>query len=230
MREIVLDTETTGVDAESDRIVEIGCVELVNSFPTGRTKQYYINPERPCSRGAFEVHGLSDEFLAKQPVFSAIVEDFCDFVGDARLVIHNASFDVAFLNAEFRRCGKPAIEQHTVVDTLALARRKHTGASNSLDALCQRYGIDNAKRTKHGALLDSELLSEVYIELMGGKQADLALAAVTVTSIVATDGGAVIRAPRPFVSRLTDEERAAHLAFIATLGEKAIWRNYVRGE
>jgi DNA polymerase III subunit epsilon len=227
MREIVLDTETTGTDpGAGDRIIEIGCVELVNQFPTGRTFHAYINPQRAVSQGAFNVHGLSEAFLADKPVFAAIAEPFLEFVGDGRLVIHNAGFDIAFLNAEFARTGHPALDMVRVVDTLSLARRKHPGAPNNLDALCARYGIDNSRRTKHGALLDAELLSEVYIELIGGKQADLGLslrpAAMARSSIV------IAARERVTITRLTDDEREAHLAFIATLGASAIWRDYVR--
>jgi DNA polymerase III subunit epsilon len=227
MREIVLDTETTGTDpAAGDRIIEIGCVELVNQFPTGRSFHAYINPQRSVSQGAFNVHGLSEAFLADKPFFAAVAGPFLEFVGDGRLVIHNAAFDIAFLNAELARMGHPAFDLSRAIDTLSLARRKHPGAPNNLDALCARYGIDNSRRTRHGALLDAELLSEVYIELIGGKQADLGLslrpAAVAQSSIV------VIARERVFVSRLTAVEREAHLAFIASLGESAIWRDYVR--
>src|SRR5918992_3682117 len=175
LREIVLDTETTGTDPAGDRIVEIGCVELVNYIPTGRTYHVYVNPQRPVSQGAFEVHGLSDGFLADKPVFAAIAPDFMEFVRDARLVIHNAAFDIGFLNAELGRCGHPAFVLDKAACTLTLARRKHPSAPNNLDALCPRYSIDNSRRTKHGALLDAEILAEVYIELIGGKQAGLDL-------------------------------------------------------
>src|SRR5215204_5083625 len=230
MREIILDTETTGTDpGAGDRIVEIGCVELVNQFPTGRTFHVYVNPQRSISQGAFNVHGLSEAFLADKPVFAAVAEPFLEFVGDGRLVIHNAAFDIAFLNAEFARTGHPALDMMRVVDTLSLARRKHPGAPASLDALCARYGIDNSRRTKHGALLDAELLSEVYIELIGGKQADLGL---SLRLSAAAQSSIVIAArQRAVVTRLTEAEREAHLAFIASLGESAIWRDYVkRGE
>ncbi len=177
MREIVLDTETTGTDpAAGDRVIAIGCVELVNHVPTGRTYHVYLNPERAVSAGAQGVHGLSNAFLADKPVFAAVADELLAFIGDGRLVIHNAGFDIAFLNAEFARTGHPALGLQGVIDTLSLARRKHPGASNSLEALCARYGIDNSHRTKHGALLDAEILAEVYIELIGGKQADLGLA------------------------------------------------------
>ena len=227
MREIILDTETTGTDpGAGDRIVEIGCVELVNQFPTGRTFHVYVNAQRSISQGAFNVHGLSEAFLADKPVFAAVAEPFLEFVGDGRLVIHNAAFDIAFLNAEFARTGHPALDMMRVVDTLSLARRKHPGAPASLDALCARYGIDNSRRTKHGALLDAELLSEVYIELIGGKQADLGL---SLRPSAAAQSSIVIAArERVAISRLTDAERETHLAFIATLGASAIWREYVR--
>lgn len=232
LREIVLDTETTGTDARlGDRIIEIGCVELLNHIPTGVYRHLYVNPQRPVSAGAFAVHGLSDAFLADKPLFADIAADLIAFLGDARLVIHNAAFDVGFLNAEFERLGaaKPApIALDDVVDTLALARRKHPGAGNSLDALCTRYGIDNTRRTKHGALLDAQILAEVYIELLGGKQADLGLVAL---ASPAARGPAITVAaavgPRPARSRLTDAEREAHAAFVAGLGEGAVWRDYL---
>jgi DNA polymerase III subunit epsilon len=227
MREIVLDTETTGTDpGAGDRIIEIGCVELVNQFPTGRTFHVYLNPQRSVSQGAFNVHGLSEAFLADKPVFAAVAEPFLEFVADGWLVIHNAGFDIAFLNAEFARSGHPPLEMLRVVDTLSLARRKHPGAPNNLDALCARYGIDNSRRTKHGALLDAELLSEVYIELIGGKQADLGL---SLRPSAAAQSSIVVGArERITITRLTEAEREAHLTFIATLGERAIWREYVR--
>ncbi len=229
MREIVLDTETTGVEAlGGDRVVEIGCVELVNHCPTGRSFHQYINPERPMSEGAFKVHGLSDAFLAPQPVFAAIADEFAAFIDGARLVIHNAAFDVGFLNMEFQRVGRPPIEPSLVVDTLSMARRKHPGASNSLDALCTRYGIDNSRRTRHGALLDAEILAEVYIELIGGKQASLGLGA-------GEPGGSGlvpvrIERPqrlRPLAPRLDEATIAAHEAFIRSLGKNQLWRGYL---
>ncbi len=230
MREIVLDTETTGVEANGgDRIVEIGCVELVNHCPTGQSFHVYINPERAMSEGAFKVHGLSDEFLADKPIFGAVAEEFAAFIEGAKLVIHNAAFDIGFLNMEFRRIGLGPIEQHRVVDTLAMARRKHPGASNSLDALCSRYGIDNSRRTKHGALLDSEILAEVYIELIGGKQTTLGLGPV--------DGGTQAdpsmaaaekpRRRRPLDPRLDEAAIAAHEAFVRSLGKTMLWRGYL---
>jgi DNA polymerase-3 subunit epsilon len=232
LREIVLDTETTGTDpATGDRLVEIGCVELLNHIPTGRQFHVHLNPERAVSAGALAVHGLSDAFLADKPVFAAVVDEFEDFLGDGRLVIHNAAFDVGFLNAELARTRRPPIPFARVVDTLALARRKHPGASNSLDALCSRYGIDNSRRTKHGALLDAEILAEVYIELIGGKQADLGLSvrpqAPILYSLKSVPPG---KAPRPVaVLRLTEVELRAHEAFVASLGEEALWREYLGG-
>lgn len=230
MREIVLDTETTGVEAlKGDRVVEIGCVELVNHCPTGRNFHVYINPERAMSDGAFRVHGLSDAFLADKPVFAAIAGDFAAFIADARLVIHNAAFDVGFLNMEFGRLGLPAIAPERVVDTLAMARRKHPGAANSLDALCSRYGIDNSRRTKHGALLDAEILAEVYIELIGGKQTTLGLGLGTAVAGAVAGLAVAIERPvrlRPLAPRLSDEERAAHEAFVMKL-KAPLWRGYL---
>ena len=230
LREIVFDTETTGTDpGAGDRVIEIGGVELVNSFPTGRTFHVYVNPQRAVAQGAFEVHGLSDAFLADKPVFAAVADEFLDFVGDAKLVAHNAGFDLAFLNAEFARTGHPPIEVGRVVDTLALARRKHPGAPNNLDALCSRYGVDNTRRTKHGALLDAEILSEVYIELLGGKQADLGLSLALGPASAANGEPIVLRErSRAPILRLTEGERDAHLAFIATLGPSPLWRDYIK--
>jgi DNA polymerase-3 subunit epsilon len=232
LREIVLDTETTGTDhAKGDRVIEIGCVELLNHIPTGKSYHVYINPECPVSAGALAVHGLSDEFLSDKPVFAAIADEFVEFIRDARLVIHNAAFDVGFLNAEFARTGHPAIDMAGVVDTLTMARRKHPGAANNLDALCSRYGIDNSKRTKHGALLDSEILAEVYIELIGGRQVgfDLSMQSPGRNGFAAQKAASVPREarPRPMLSRLTDAERAAHEAFIQTLGSNPLWREYI---
>ncbi len=230
LREIVLDTETTGTDhAAGDRVIEIGCVELINHIPTGESYHVYINPQRPVSAGALAVHGLSDAFLADKPVFADIAEAFTTFIGDARLVIHNAAFDVGFLNAEFRRTGHALIENERVLDTLAMARRKHPGAPNNLDALCNRYNIDNSRRTKHGALLDAEILAEVYIELLGGKQTDLGLAVTSARSIVLETGVGGRRTGERRVAppRLTEAERAAHAAFIATFKDAPIWRDYI---
>lgn len=233
LREIVLDTETTGTDhAAGDRVIEIGCVELINHIPTGETYHVYINPQRPVSAGALAVHGLSDAFLADKPLFAEIADAFADFIRDSRLVIHNAAFDVGFLNAEFGRTGHPRIENDRVLDTLALARRKHPGAPNNLDALCNRYDIDNSRRTKHGALLDAEILAEVYIELIGGKQTDLGLAVTTargaVSAAAALAGSSVERRPAP--SRLSDSEREAHARFLSGFKGEPVWREYIAGE
>ena len=177
MREIVLDTETTGLDPlRGDRLVEIGCVEIFNRMPTGQTYHVYINPERDMPMEAFNVHGLSTEFLASKPLFTEVVDEFLAFIGDTPLVIHNASFDISFINAELDRIKRKAIPKDRLVDTLLLARRKHPGVSNRLDDLCSRYQIDNSRRTKHGALLDAELLAEVYIDLVGARQSQLLLA------------------------------------------------------
>ena len=228
-REIVFDTETTGRDAAAgDRIVEIGCVELVNHIPTGQHYHTYLNPQRAVEPGAFAVHGLSNDFLAKHPVFAEVADRFMAFVGEARLVIHNAAFDMSFLNAELNRLKRPPLPMDRAIDTLSLARRKHPGASHSLDALCGRYGIDNTRRTKHGALLDAEILAEVYIELLGGKQADLGLAPVRATASAAGAlAGQVRRRPREAASRLTDAERTAHRVFVAGLGANPLWAAYL---
>lgn len=228
-REIILDTETTGLDpAEGHRLVEIGCVELLNFIPTGNVFHVYINPERDMPLEAFNVHGLSAEFLADKPLFAEVAEEFVQFVAGARLVIHNASFDMRFLDAELEGVGRAKISREFVVDTLQLARRKHPGGSNSLDALCARYGIDNSRRTKHGALLDAEILAEVYVELMGARQAQLGLSSVGANAGQAA-GRAEYRAKqrsRPLASLITDEEQTAHARFIDEMGEKALWRTY----
>jgi len=226
VREIILDTETTGLDpATGDRIVEIGALELLNHLPTGRTFHVYINPERDMPREAEAVHGLSAAFLKDKPVFAAIAQEFLDFIGDATLIIHNASFDMAFLNSELSFLRFPSIPPERVVDTLHIARQKHPGASNSLDALCRRYGIDNSRRTKHGALLDSELLAEVYLELIGGRQTALILEATRTKRTTTMVAAPILQQrPLPLPSRLTPEERQAHAAFVASLGEQAIWK------
>ncbi len=227
-REIVLDTETTGLSpAAGDRLVEIGCVELINHIPSGRHYHVYINPQRSMPEEAFRVHGLSEEFLADKPLFKDVAADFLQFLGDAQLVIHNASFDIGFLNAELERAGRPPLG-NPVLDTVHLAREKHPGARVSLDALCKHYGIDNSRRTLHGALLDSEILAEVYLELIGGKQVSLALIAENrVTGADAIANRAVARPrPNPLPPRITAEELAAHNAFIAKLGDEAIWAQY----
>ena len=229
MREIIFDTETTGLDARADRIIEIGGVELVNRFPTGRTFHHYINPQgRQVHPDALAVHGITDAQLADKPTLDMIAADFVSFFDGSRLVAHNACFDMGFVNAELARIGAATIEAERVVDTLALARRKHPMGPNSLDALCRRYGIDNGHRTKHGALLDSELLAEVYIELIGGKQAALGLeiveeispSGVTAISVEMT----IVTRERPLPARLTEAERAAHAELVAQLGEAAVWK------
>jgi DNA polymerase-3 subunit epsilon len=228
MREIIFDTETTGLDSREDRIIELGGVEMVNRFPTGRTFHFFINPQgRQIHADAQAVHGISADQLADKPVFGAIVDEFVELIDGAKLVAHNANFDIGFINAEFARIGRPPVAPELVIDTLALAKRKHPMGPNSLDALCRRYGIDNSHRTKHGALLDSELLAEVYIELIGGKQAALTLDNTTVAaaSAILVEQTDVVIAPRPapLPSRLSDAERAAHAALVETLGEKAVW-------
>jgi DNA polymerase-3 subunit epsilon len=230
LREIVLDTETTGTDhAKGDRVIEIGCVELLNHIPTGKSYHVYINPECPVSSGAFAVHGLSDEFLKDKPVFAAVADEFAEFVRDARLVIHNAAFDIGFLNAEFARTGHTQFNLSDAIDTLSMARRKHPGAANNLDALCTRYGIDNSRRTKHGALLDAEILAEVYIELIGGRQVGFDLSLRPAARSRAAQGriAAQDARPRTLISRLTEAERAAHEAFIQSLGPNTLWREYL---
>ena len=232
LREIVLDTETTGTEAKGgDRLIEIGAVELLNHIPTGRTFHRYCNPQRAVSEGAFNVHGLSDAFLADKPVFADIVGELVAFLADGRLVIHNAPFDVGFLNMEYARLGAnapPPIRLEDVVDTLPMARRKHPGAANNLDALCSRYGIDNTKRTKHGALLDAQILAEVYVELLGGKQTSLGLMEAAAAPIPGSVANAALpAAPRSYRSRLTETERARHDGFRATLGPAAIWADYI---
>lgn len=225
MREIILDTETTGLDpAKGDRIVEIGAIELFDHVATGKTFHAYINPERAMPAEAQAVHGLGDAFLKDKPVFAAVAADFIAFVGDSQLVIHNASFDLAFLNAELGYLGYAAIDAGRVIDTLAIARRKFPMAPVSLDALCKRFGIDTSHRSKHGALLDSELLSLVYLELLGGRQISLSLASSQQSSqqTQASQISATIR-PHPLPSRLTEEEILRHRILVAGLGEKSLW-------
>ncbi|MGB3867632.1 MAG: DNA polymerase III subunit epsilon [Xanthobacteraceae bacterium] len=229
MREIVLDTETTGLDPlRGDRLVEIGCVEIFNRMPTGQVYHCYINPERDMPEEAFAVHGLSTEFLAGHPKFAEVVDAFLAFIGDAPLVIHNASFDIGFINAELSRLSRAAILRDRLVDTLLLARRKHPGVSNRLDDLCSRYAIDNSRRTKHGALLDAELLAEVYVDLIGARQSQLVLSRA---SAIRRGGGDAPRRqrPEPLTPRVSADDRAAHRAFVATLGDKPIWHEYAAG-
>lgn len=221
MREIVLDTETTGFDPlKGDRVAEIGCVELVNHLPTGVTFHRYINPERDMPDDAFKVHGLSNEFLSDKPIFAEVVADFLEFIGDATLVIHNAEFDMKFLNAEFARLGFATLPMSRAIDTLAVARKKFPGAQASLDALCRRFEIDNTQRTFHGALLDSELLAEVYLQLIGGRQPGFELGASSGKGEVSVAVVREHRTPRPHVA--APEELEAHAAFVAKL-KKPIW-------
>ena len=244
MREIALDTETTGIDpADGHRVVEIGAIELMNLLPTGRVYHQYINPERPMPKEAENIHGLSSDFLRDKPVFARIAPAFLEFIGDAQLVIHNAAFDMRMLNAEFTRLGQPVLPMSRTVDTLEIARKRFPGAQASLDALCRRFGVDNSGRQKHGALLDTELLAEVYLELMGGRQQGLVLDAAPTIAPSAelageqmagqssapggdTAAGAGHRAPprpHPLPPLITQAEQAAHDAFIAEMGDRALW-------
>jgi DNA polymerase-3 subunit epsilon len=229
MREIVMDTETTGLDPlRGDRLVEIGCLEIFNRMPTGQTFHVYVNPERDMPQEAFNVHGLSADFLSTKPLFHEVVDDFMAFIGDSPLVIHNGMFDLGFINAELDRIKRPPVPRDRLVDTLLLARRKHPGVSNKLDDLCARYAIDNSRRTKHGALLDSELLAEVYIDLIGARQSQLILA----DEAPAQRTGSINDAPRrqreiALAPRVTEADRAEHRAFVATMGDKAIWNEFL---
>jgi DNA polymerase-3 subunit epsilon len=228
MREIVLDTETTGLDpGQGHRLVELGCIELVNRIPTGATFHVYLNPERDVPAEAAAIHGLTTEFLRDKPRFLEVVDDFLAFIGEeAPLVIHNAAFDHGFLCAELKRVERILIARERLVDTLMLARRKHPAGPNRLDDLCARYGIDNSRRTKHGALLDAEILAEVYVELIGARQAVLGLAESGERRLTG-EGAAALRArPIALAPRVSEAERAAHREFIASLGENALWREY----
>lgn len=240
MREIVLDTETTGFEpSEGDRIVEIGAIELHNHMPTGRTYHQYINPKRSMPAEAFSVHGIGPDLLVDprppekgevilkdKPVFADVAQAFVDFIGDAKLVIHNAAFDMKFLNAELGWLNRPLLPMDQALDTLAIARRKYPGSPASLDALCRRFNIDNSNRTLHGALLDSEILAEVYLELIGGRQPDLVLAGQN-TEKSKTKGVSDWRPmprPTPLASKINATEADAHAAFIDALGENALWK------
>jgi DNA polymerase III subunit epsilon len=232
MREIVLDTETTGLDPyQGHRVIEIGCIELMNRIPSGLTFHRYINPERDVPAEAASIHGISGDFLKDKPLFAEIVDEFVAFVGDSPLVIHNAAFDIGFINAELERAKRPVLTRERLVDTLLLARRKHPGSSNRLDDLCGRYGIDNSRRTKHGALLDAELLAEVYLELIEARQAQLGLIeAGTVTALSQRIAIAVRPRLTALAPRISEEEREAHRRFVASLGANAIWRDYLPKE
>lgn len=233
LREIVLDTETTGLDAKKgDRLIEIGCIELINRTPTGVEFHAFVNPEgRDVHPDAERIHGIKTSFLRDKPVFVGIVDDFLGFIATSTLVIHNANFDVGFINMELERIGRAAINMDRVVDTLTLARRKHPAGPNTLDALCKRYGIDNTKRIKHGAIVDSLLLAEVYVELLGERQAMLGLAQNPQASAGGPSGrsqkAVAATRPAPLKPRLTAADEAAHAAFIATLGDKALWKRYL---
>ncbi|MEO6013486.1 MAG: DNA polymerase III subunit epsilon [Devosia sp.] len=227
-REIVFDTETTGLSPfTGDRVVEIGCVELINHIPTGRHFHKYLNPERAMTEDAFRVHGLSDEFLRDKPRFAEIADEMLAFFGDATLIAHNAPFDMSFLGFELEKAKRPTMT-NVVIDTVTLAREKHPGARVSLDALCRHYGIDNSRRTLHGALLDSEILADVYLELIGGRQVALAL----VEDVRVSTAGTIFVAkpapprPAPLSPRLDPEQLAAHLSLIRTMGEAALWGYY----
>ena len=228
MREIVLDTETTGLDPfDGHRVVEIGCVELVNCIPSGRVWHCHVNPEREVPYQALEVHGLSTEFLRDKPRFAELADDMLAFIEGAVLVMHNAAFDFGFLNAELERVARPLLKWDRVVDTLALARRRHPGAPCSLDALCRRYGVDLSEREKHGALLDCRLLAAVYVELVGGHQARLDFAINGAqAALLGANAEAIQPRPRPLAPRLSAAEIEAHRAFVATLGAEALWLRY----
>lgn len=227
MREIVMDTETTGLDPfTGHRIVEIGAVELLNHIPTGNFYHQYINPQRDMPEEAFNVHGLSEEFLGSKPLFADIAQEFLKFIDDGILIIHNAPFDMKFLNAEFSWIDVEQLSMDRVIDTLALARKRYPMGPNSLDALCRRYGIDNSKRDKHGALLDSELLADVYMELIGGRQTMLGLTSDNQQTEKKVEVGQiqVSARPVPLAGRLSQSEIDAHNDMVAGLGEKALWR------
>lgn len=227
MREIILDTETTGLDPfDGHRIVEIGCVELINSISTGRTWHCHVNPERDMPHQAFEVHGLSAEFLSDKPRFGEVVDDMLGFIEGAMLVMHNAAFDFGFLNAELDRLKRPLLRWDRIVDTLALARRRLPGSPCSLDALCRRYNVDLSEREKHGALLDCRLLAAVYVELVGGHQARLEFAANGGQGAILQTNEAIQPRPTPLAPRLTTAEMDAHQAFVSTLGSGALWLRY----
>jgi len=225
MREIVFDTETTGFEpSDGHRIVEIGLVELMEHLPTGKELRFYLNPEREVPIESQRVHGLSNEFLADKPLFAEVADEFLDFIGDAPLVIHNASFDIKFINAELARVGKPAIPLHRAIDTIEIARRKLPGARYSLDELCKRFAIDLSARTKHGALLDCQLTAQVYLELIGGRQRGLSLAPVEIAASASEGLGPARQRPAPLASLVTQDERTRHAAFIAKeLGDKPVW-------
>lgn len=232
MREIVLDTETTGLDPQDGhRIVEIGAVELYNHVPTGNVYHQYINPLISMPDQAFAIHGLSDEFLSDKPKFSEIAKEFLDFIGSAKLVIHNAAFDIKFINAELKSIDEEEITFDRATDTLAIARKKFPGSPASLDSLCRRFKIDNSARIVHGALLDSQILAEVYLELVGGKQPDFAL---NIANVSNENNNSIFNEKRTQVrkeklkSRLTTEEKASHEIFIKELGNNSMWSKILK--
>jgi DNA polymerase-3 subunit epsilon len=229
MREIIFDTETTGLNpAGGDRMVEIGCIEIVNRVETGRTFHAYFNPERPMPSEAEAVHGLSDTFLSDKPSFMDKVEELLAFIGDSPLVAHNAAFDFGFLNHELQRCARDPVCMSRMIDTLALARSRHPGAKHSLDALCTRFGVDRSQRVKHGALLDAQLLTQVYVELTGGRQIGLSLGSVAATveveTVAMSQSERVVRPPRPHAP--SEEERTRHRSFIAKL-TSPLWERFL---
>lgn len=229
MREIVFDTETTGLDLSADRIIEIGCVELINHIPSGNTYQVYINPERSISVDSYRVHGLSESFLADKPVFAASVDAFLEFVGDAPLIAHNAEFDLSFVNAELGRINRPGLDPSRIIDSLVLARRRHPAGPNSLDALCSRYGVDASNRTMHGALIDAALLAEVYIELIGGRQTSLALGEVEQGPAFAIGSMSLSHQvrPAPLPAMLDAATIEAHRSFVGKMKDGGIWSRYI---
>lgn len=226
LREIVMDTETTGLDPKNgDRLIELGCVEIIDRIPTGNELHLFVNPQRDVPAEAEKIHGISTQFLQDKPLFGAIADEFLEFIGSDPLVIHNASFDIGFLNMELALVGKPQLTMDRVIDTLQLARRKHPAGPNNLDALCRRYNIDNSQRTKHGALLDSLLLAEVYLELLGERQAMLGLDAVSREEEARSRPQirTAKQRPKPLTSRLSIDDLARHKAFVATLGDNPLW-------
>ena len=230
LREIVFDTETTGLDAANgDRLIEIGCIEIVNRIPTGREFHRYLNPERQVHPDAVAVHGLTDEFLLDKPRFAEVVDEFLSFIADAPLVAHNGMFDLGFINAELERVSRATVSANRIVDTLALARRRHPAGPNTLDALCKRYGIDLSQRTKHGALLDSTLLAGVYVELLGERQAALVFGGSGGRGVALARASQAIQRPEPLPALLSPEEEAAHLEFVKTLGGEPVWLEYLGG-
>lgn len=225
MREIVLDTETTGLDPnDGHRIIEIGCIELFDHVPTGASYQAYLNPERDIPIESQRVHGITEEFVADKPLFAHVVDAFIEFIGDAPLVIHNAGFDLKFLNAELAKVSRPPIPFDRAIDTIDIAKAKFPGSRYSLDELCRRFSIDLTSRDKHGALLDSSLLAQVYLELLGGRQTKLMLSPTdSITPESTLIQKAARQRPTPLPQRITEAEEQAHTAFVATLGEDAIW-------